>query len=142
VLDRSNLVAATKAQQAVLDALREGGWELIVAPFPGSMIFGHPSNEIEVPTPAYAREEYAPGRASYPFPTYQHLRQITLIYTETAPKRDGVPATIRLRSVLAREAIPWVGANDVHWNLKRSVEWINEPHPSTPATAGERTEES
>lgn len=132
----ASIKAATPKQQAVLDALRESGWEIdLVRVQMNSVTFGHPDNEVEIPTPDYAREEYAPGRASYPFETYTALWQLTILFEIVAAPANG-PTVVKLASIFKRErTVPWVGANDQPMPLGKAAEWIRAEHPAREAAA-------
>lgn len=129
----------TPKQQAVFDALIEAGWDLVVVPFPGAFIVGHPDNATEIPTPDYAREEYAPGRAYYPFPTYVIHRQLTILYDATG---RTVPSTteptreqheIKIRTMFARDGEPpWVERREYTIGLGKAVGFIRGPHDAAP----------
>jgi hypothetical protein len=143
-LDR--LRGKTAKQQAVILALRAGGWKVVVIPFPGAVTLGHPDNEVEIPTPDYAREEYAPGRAYYPFPTYHVYRQLTILYdvqpgAEIAAA-EGQPITIKIRSMFARQDTPpWITSREYTIGLGKALDYIREPHPAT-AAAQEEAQQS
>lgn len=133
----AQLRAVTTKQQALLDAVIAAGWVVVNVPFPGAILLGHPDNDRPIPTPDYAREEYAPGRAYYPFPTYHALHQITLLFTPTGrrvpsstdPTREQVE--VKIYSVVAREAsCPWVTASDHSLGLGKAIDFVRAPHPS------------
>jgi hypothetical protein len=138
----ARLKAATPQQQALLDAVIAADWTMVTVPFPGSVILGHPDNGTPIPTPDWAREEYAPGRASYPFPTHTALRTLTILYTVTGPVTAGPLAgapeviPVKIYSVLTREAhAPWVTAATQKVSLKKALAFIAEPHPASPVPA-------
>lgn len=141
----TRLRGATPKQEAVLEALRAAGWELVAVPFPGAFTVGHPHNATEIPTPDYAREEYAPRRAWSPFPTYVLHRQLTILY-DVQPggeiaAAEGRPIPVKIRTLFAREATPpWVESREYSIGLGKAIEYINEPHPA--ATAGAEPKEA
>lgn len=128
--------ATTGRQQAVLDALIEGDWKVVTMPFPGAILLGHPDDDVEIPTPDYAREGRNP---MYDFPTYRTLHQLHLTMKATG---RFVPATagrtrqcreVKLTAVLIRECpAPWVQASNRVASLASAAAWVRAPHPATP----------
>lgn len=128
---------ATPRQEAVLAALRDAGWEVVVVPYPGMITFGHPDNRTAIPTPDYITKP-SHGRSPYPFPTYTTLHQVTLHYQvtgRTVPSSSG-PARelqeVKLLDIFVREAhAPWVGASDSERGFAKTIAFIREQHPGT-----------
>jgi hypothetical protein len=124
--------AKTPRQQAVLDALIEAGWVYVTAPFPGAVIFGHPDNDVEMPTPDYVTTDMWPGE------TYTARHTVTMLIDGTG---RTVPASaghsrecqeVKVQSVLKREhSAPWVTGRDQNVSLTKAIHWIRAPHPAT-----------
>lgn len=128
------LTAKTKLQQKLIDTIRERGWTVTVVPFPGAVTFGHPSNGKDIPTPDYAREEYAPGRAHYPFPNYHVLHQLTLLYTVIGEVTD-TEIPIKIGTVFKRESsAPWVSSHEHSVGLQAAIDYVKAPHPADDAS--------
>lgn len=127
----SKLRPTTPTQRQLWDAMTAGGWTIVVVPFPNAVVLGHPSNVKERPTPDYAREEYAPGRASYPFPTYHTLRQVTVLYRIDGEPKEGEPVPIKISSVFLRDSeVPWVESRDHSASLRDAIAYVRAPHPA------------
>lgn len=96
---------------ALMDALAAAGWKRTGARFPGNAIFSHPRSGEEKPTPGYML-----GSRSWPFDTYQQLRQVTFNYD--LDRIDAVWTRI--------SHAPWVPESGRRVSFKRAIEFINE----------------
>lgn len=102
---------AHKPTRLIMQALRDGGWQQIARPFPGSVIFGHPLSGTELPTPDYMR-----GTTAWPFETFYRLRQVHFNF-------EGE----RISAVWARTCTaPWVRVRMVRIPFSRAVDFIRE----------------
>lgn len=135
----SRVRAATKRQQALLDAIGAAGWDVGLGGLPNSLRADHPRNSVEIDTPEYVPIDWWPGD------TYVSLRSMTILFSvveASMPGDPNRPAIIRIYSVLAGEhSSPWVHAREHSLTLTRAIEWLQEQHPADrPATHRSRRE--